>query len=166
MSARNPSRPLSRFGGDRHRPTGVHLGDDPGPSREVRKILIPAARLPRSMAEGASGEPIDLMVKSARDLLRPEELVREATRDLVKDEIRRHLEKTLQENPKLAQDLKDAVRDLLEARAREYAAVLRVGAATARLGLSALPPDVRRALTEDLVELVSKELGNIAERSL
>ncbi len=118
------------------------------------------------MPDGAPGEPIDLMVKSARDLLRPEELVREATRDLVKEEIRRHLEKTLREDPKLAQDLKDAVRDLLEARAREYAAVLRVGAATARLGLSALPPDVRRSLTEDIVNLLSKELGNIAERSL
>jgi hypothetical protein len=118
------------------------------------------------MADGASGEPIDMMVKSARDLLRPEELVREATRDLVKDEIRHHLEKTLQENPKLAQELKDAVRELLAARAHEYAAVLRVGAATARLGLTALPPEVRRALTQDIVELVSKELGNIAERSL
>ncbi|MGA8664938.1 MAG: hypothetical protein WB809_07745 [Thermoplasmata archaeon] len=118
------------------------------------------------MAEGSSGEPIDLIVKSTRDLLRPEELVREATRDIVKEEIRHHLEKTLREDPKLAQDLKDAVRDLLEARAREYAAIVRVGAATARLGLSALPPDVRRALTEDIVNLLSKEIGHIVERSL
>ncbi len=115
---------------------------------------------------GASGEPIDVLVKSTRDLLRPEELVREATRDIVKDEIRRHLEKTLHEDPKLQQALKDAVRDLLEARANEYAALLRVGAATARLGLSALPPDVRRAVMKDLVDLLSKELGQIVERSL
>ncbi|MGP8071783.1 MAG: hypothetical protein ACLPZM_01450 [Thermoplasmata archaeon] len=118
------------------------------------------------MAEGSSGEPIDLIVKSTRDLLRPEELVREATRDIVKEEIRHHLEKILREDPKLAQDLKDAVKDLLEARAREYAAIVRVGAATARLGLSALPPDVRRALTEDIVNLLSKEIGHIVERSL
>ncbi|EQD25771.1 hypothetical protein B1B_19686 [mine drainage metagenome] len=89
-----------------------------------------------------------------------------ATRDLVKDEIRRHLEKVLREDPKLAQDLRDAVRDLLEARAKEYAAVLRVGAAAARLGLSALPPDVRRTLTEDVVKFISQEIGNIAERTL
>ena len=113
-----------------------------------------------------SGEPIDVLLKSTQDLLRPEELVREATRDLVKEEIRRHLEKTLKEDPKLQQDLKDAVRDLLEARAMEYAAVVRVGTATARLGLSALPPEVRRALTQKLVDLLSKELGQIAERSL
>ncbi len=125
------------------------------------------ARLGPPMAEGASsGEPIDMLVKSTRDLLRPEELVREATRDIVKDEIRRHLEKTLREEPKLDQALRDAVHDLLTARAMEYAALVRVGTATARLGLAALPADVRRALTKDLVELLSKELGQIVERSL
>ncbi len=119
------------------------------------------------MTEGSSsGEPIDVLLKSTTDLLRPEELVREATRDIVKDEIRRHLEKTLQEDPKLAQDLKDAVKALLAARATEYAALVRVGTATARLGLSALPPDVRRAMTKDIVDLISKELGQIVERSL
>jgi hypothetical protein len=119
------------------------------------------------MTEGSSsGEPIDVLLKSTTDLLRPEELVREATRDIVKDEIRRHLEKTLQEDPKLAQDLKDAVKALLAARATEYAALVRIGAATARLGLSALPPDVRRAMMKDIVDLISKELGQIVERSL
>ena len=119
------------------------------------------------MAEGqSSGEPFDLILQSSRDLLRPEELVREATRDIVKDEIRRHLERTLKENPKLEQDLRDAVRELLEARAKEYAALLRVGTATARLGLSALPPEVRRSLTKEIVDLVSQELGQIVERSL
>ncbi len=118
------------------------------------------------MEETSSGEPIDVLVRSTRDLLRPEELVREATRDIVKDEIRRHLEKTIRDDPKLEADLKDAVRDLLQARAMEYAALVRVGTTAARLGLSALPPDVRKALTKDFVDLLSKELGQIVERSL
>ncbi|HTT14851.1 MAG TPA: hypothetical protein VMG81_03615 [Thermoplasmata archaeon] len=119
------------------------------------------------MAEGSSsGEPIDLILQSTRDLLRPEELVREATRDIVKDEIRKRLDKTLKENPKLERDLTNAVHDLLTARALEYAALLRIGTATARLGLSSLPENVRRELTRDIVDLVSKELGQIVERSL
>ncbi|HZY70719.1 MAG TPA: hypothetical protein VFF67_07065 [Thermoplasmata archaeon] len=112
------------------------------------------------------GEPIDVLIKGTRDLLRPEEIVREATRDIVKEEIRRHLEKTLHEDPKLARDLKDAVRALLEARAMEYAALLRVGTCTARLGIAAVPPEIRTALTKDVVELISKELGQIVEKSL
>jgi hypothetical protein len=114
----------------------------------------------------SSGEPIDVLVRTSRELLRPEELVREVTRDIVKDEIRHHLEKTLHDDPKLQQDLREAVRDLLAARASEFAALLRVGTATARLGLAALPADVRRELTKNLVDLVSKELGQIVERSL
>ncbi len=115
---------------------------------------------------GAAGEPIDVLVKSSRELLRPEELVREVTREIVKDEIRKHLEKTLHDDPKLDHDLREAVRDLLTARAAEYAAVLRVGTATARLGLAALPPEIRRTLTKDLADLVAKELSQIVERSL
>ena len=115
---------------------------------------------------GSSGEPLDMLLKSTQDLLRPEQLVREATRDIVKEEIRRHLEKTLGEDPKLAQDLKDAVRALLEARALEYAALLKVGTVTARLGIAAMPPNIRSALTKDVVDLISRELGHIVERSL
>jgi hypothetical protein len=130
-------------------------------------MLIPAGRHRRAVGEGSSaGEPLDILLKTTQDLLRPEELVREATRDLVKDEIRKHLERTLKDDPKLQQDLKESVKDLLNARAMEYAAVVRVGAATARLGLSALPPEVRQAMMRELVDLVSKELGQIAERSL
>ncbi len=116
--------------------------------------------------DDSAGEPIDVLLRSTRDLLRPEELVREATRDLVKDEIRRHLEKTLHDDPQLGEDLRAAVRDLLAARASEYAAILRIGTSTARLGLSALPPEIRKELTRNLVNLVSKELGQIVERSL
>ena len=119
------------------------------------------------MGDGSSsGEPLDLLLKTTQDLLRPEQLVREATRDIVKAEIRQHLEKTLKEDPKLAQDLKDAVRGLLEARAMEYAALLKVGTVTARLGIAAVPPNIRSALTKDVVDLISRELGQIVERSL
>jgi len=116
--------------------------------------------------ESSSGEPIDILLRSTRDLLRPEELVREATRDIVKDEIRRHLEKTMRDDPELAQNLREAVKDLLAARASEYAALVRLATTGARLGLSALPPEMRQAMTKDIVDLISKELGQIVERSL
>ncbi|HYK93548.1 MAG TPA: hypothetical protein VEY07_05855 [Thermoplasmata archaeon] len=116
--------------------------------------------------EPSAGEPIDVLLRSTRDLLRPEEIVREATRDLVKAEIREHLEKTLREDAALARDLHDAVKGLLEARAMEYAALLRMGTVTARLGLAAMPPKVREAMTKDIVALISRELGQIVEKSL
>jgi hypothetical protein len=116
--------------------------------------------------ESSPGEPLATLLKGSRDLLNPEEIVREAIRDVVKDEIRHHLEKTLKEDPNLAHDLRDGVRALLEARALEYAALLRVGALTARLGLAAVPPELRSKLTSEVVELFSRELGQIVEKSL
>ncbi|MCL4308857.1 MAG: hypothetical protein M1606_02080 [Candidatus Thermoplasmatota archaeon] len=118
------------------------------------------------MAEDPTAEPLDLLVRSTRDLLRPEELVREATRDIVKDEIRHHIEKKLRDDPKLAEELRDAIRQLLDARAREYAAILRVATLSARLGVSTLPEDVRRMISQQVVSLVSSELGQIAEKAL
>jgi len=118
------------------------------------------------MSSEEGGEPLEMLLKSTRDLLRPEELVREATRDIVKEEIRHHLDRTLEKNPELARDLKDAVRALLEARAAEYAALLRVGACTARLGLAAVPAEIRKQLTQEVLDLVGRELGQIAERAL
>jgi len=119
------------------------------------------------MTQGtSSGEPIDVLVAGTRDLLRPEEIVRDATRDIIKDEIRRHIEKTLKEDPELAQDLRDSVRQLLEARALEYAALLQVGTCTARLGLSTLPESVRKKLKQDITKLLARELGGIVEQSL
>ncbi len=121
---------------------------------------------PAVTEEGAGDGPLDILVRSTRDLLRPEELVREATRDIVKQEIRGHLERTLKENPSLDRELREAVKALLEARAQEYAALLRVGACTARLGLAAVPAEIRQQLTRDLITIFSKELGQIVERSL
>ncbi len=121
---------------------------------------------PAVTGEGTGDGPLDILVRSTRDLLRPEELVREATRDIVKQEIRGHLERTLKENPSLDRELREAVKALLEARAQEYAALLRVGACTARLGLAAVPAEIRQQLTRDLITIFSKELGQIVERSL
>ncbi len=128
--------------------------------------LMRGAPHPAPMGDDPPAEPIDLLVRSTRDLLRPEELVREATRDIVKDEIRRHIEKKLRDDPKLSEELRDAIRQLLEARAREYAALLRVGTLSARLGVSTLPEDVRRMISQQVVSLVSSELGQIAEKAL
>ena len=118
------------------------------------------------VGDSSPGEPIDSLLKSSRELLRPEEIVREAIRDVVKDEVRHHLEKTLKEDPKLAHDLKEAVRSLLEARALEYAAVLRIGALAARLGLAAAPPEIRTRLTREVIDIFSREIGQIVEKSL
>jgi hypothetical protein len=110
--------------------------------------------------------PIDLFLDSSRDLFSPETLVAEAAMDMVKDEVKKHLEKKIKEDPELARELKDAVKELLEARAMEYSALLRVTAAVARVGLVSVPAEMRGKLAKELANLVSRELGAVMERTL
>ncbi|MDE1820057.1 MAG: hypothetical protein KGJ23_03970 [Euryarchaeota archaeon] len=109
-------------------------------------------------------DPVDLLLRGSRELLHPEALVAEATKDLVKEEIRHLLERKLKENPELAKELRDAVHDLLEARAREYAALLRVTAASARLGFAAAPDSVKGVLARDVASLLTRELGTLVDK--
>lgn len=118
-----------------------------------------------SPSDGAR-DPVDLLLQGSRQLFHPEELVAEATKDLVKEEIRRHLERKLKEDPELADQFKNAVKDLLEARAREYAALLRLTTASARLGFAAAPESVRNILAEDVAKLLVKEFGGLFEKTL
>ncbi len=110
------------------------------------------------------GDPLDLLLRGSRTLLHPEQIVAEATKDLVKEEVRRLLERKLSENPELSKELKAAVHDLLEARAMEYAALLRVTAASARLGFAAAPDSVRGLLAKDIASLLSRELGTLVDK--
>jgi len=116
--------------------------------------------------DAESEGPLEILLKGSRDLLHPEEIVADATRDLVKEEVRRHLDQKLRENPELARALKSSVKDLLDARAREYAALLRLTAAMARLGFAAAPEAVRGELSKDLATMLSKEFGNLVDRTL
>lgn len=111
-----------------------------------------------------SGDALDVLLRGAGELMHPEEILAEATRDLVKEEIRHHLERKLKENPELAKELKAAVHDLLEARAMEYAALIRVTATTARLGFAAAPDSVKGVLARDVASLLSRELNSLVDK--
>lgn len=110
------------------------------------------------------GDALDLLLRGSRELMHPEEIVAEATRDLIKEEIRHHLERKLKENPEISEELKKAVRDLLEARALEFAALIRITAASARLGFAAAPDSVKGVLARDVATMLSRELGSLADK--
>ena len=66
------------------------------------------------------------MVKSMLDdTLDIEGIIMESLRDMVKDEVKKHIKAALEKDPSLKRELKEAVNLYLEARAKQiYAAVL------------------------------------------
>ena len=52
------------------------------------------------------------------ELLRPEDLIMEAARDLVKDEIKGYIRQKIDENPELKSEIKETIENYFEAKAR------------------------------------------------
>ena len=100
------------------------------------------------------------------DLVGGEELVIEAFRDLVKDELKRHVRETLDANPELKSEVKAAVSRYFEAKVLETVALLALAKAGAKVSLEALPDNLRGRVGKDLAQAIEKDLTAVLERSL
>ncbi|MEM4728569.1 MAG: hypothetical protein QXH42_02245 [Thermoplasmata archaeon] len=107
------------------------------------------------------------LIKSAlSDVIGAEDLLLEATRELVRDEIKRVIRAKLEENPALRDEIKEAISMYLEARGRQVFAALKLGVAGARLGLELLPPALKKDVSKELMAMFEKELREILARGL
>ncbi|RJU93084.1 MAG: hypothetical protein DWC01_00580 [Candidatus Poseidoniales archaeon] len=101
-----------------------------------------------------------------QDLLSTEDLVIEAFRDLVKDELKSHIRSKVEEDPELKAEIKEAVGYYFQSKARSIYAELKATRAATRLGLRLLPDDLQGEVGEALVTLFEKELGDLLEKAL
>jgi hypothetical protein len=107
------------------------------------------------------------MIKSLlNETLDVEDIIIESLKDMVKDEVKKHIKAALDKDPGLKRELKEAVNLYLEARAKQiYAAVLLAKGAT-KLGLSIMPGDMKKDLSKEVMSILEKELGQIMETAL
>ena len=114
----------------------------------------------------AERTPVENILRDATDMLRTENLVVEAMRDLVKDEAKRYIRSKIDANPELKDEIKAAVEELMEAKIREGYALVKLAKAGVKLGLELVPPKMRGELAKDLVDLIQKEIGGLMEKTL
>ena len=100
------------------------------------------------------------------DLLGNEELVVEALRDLLKDEIKRKMREELDRNPELREELKDAVRLYFEAKVHEAYATLKFVKASAKLGVQMMPDQMRDQLGKEIGSLLEKEVAALLSKAV
>lgn len=113
-----------------------------------------------------SSNPIDVLLHSSKDLFTPENIVADVAMDLIKGEVKKHLEKKIAQDPALAKEFKEAVMELMEARALEYSALLRVTVAVTKLGLISVPEEMKMKLAKDLASLMGREIASVMEKTL
>jgi len=101
-----------------------------------------------------------------KELMATEDIMLEAVRDLVKDEIKTYIRDKVEADQELKAELKDAISYYFNAKARSVYAELKASRAAAKLGLRILPEELQGEVGEALVGLFEKELGNLLEKAL
>ncbi len=107
------------------------------------------------------GQPGKLM-----DVIGGEELIMEAFRDLVKDELKRHVRETLDDNPELRDEVKQAVGRYFEAKVLQTLALLALAKAGTKISVAALPENLQGQVGKDLAQVLEKDLAAVLEKSL
>tara|TARA_B100000287_G_C20627358_1_gene778384 strand:+ start:450 stop:860 length:411 start_codon:yes stop_codon:yes gene_type:complete len=129
----------------------------------IRKVET-ERQLPHTMAierllSGSIQERIE-------ELLRPEDLIMEAARDLVKDEIKGYIKQKIDENPELKGELKETIENYFEAKARSAFAEVKASRSALKLGMNLLPEEMQHEFAELVMNMFEKELGELLERAL
>src|SRR3989304_3839034 len=86
------------------------------------------------------GHVVERLLKETGGILHSEDLILDAVRDLLKDEVKGYIRSRLDANPALKQELKEAVGGLMEAKLQEAYALMKVAKSRAKLGLELVPP--------------------------
>jgi predicted RNA binding protein with dsRBD fold (UPF0201 family) len=100
------------------------------------------------------------------DLMGDEELVVDALRDLMRDEVKAKMREALERNPEIKQELRDALRMYFEAKVNEAYATLKFAKASAKLGVTLMPDHLKQELGKDLAQLLEKEVAGLLEKAL
>lgn len=109
---------------------------------------------------------VEMALKQSRGFVQAEDILVEAVRDMVKDEIKRYVREKLEEHPELKEEIKVAVGEMMEAKIKEAAALVKMAKAGAKLGLELVPPHLREEVTKDLISVFQKEINVLMDKTL
>ncbi len=114
------------------------------------------------MADG--NEFISSMLRDPLSAIKVEDLVAEAARDLIKDEIKRLITQKLEDDPKLRKNLQEAIAELMEAKIRETYAMVKVGKCGLDLAVAMVPLELKQRIDRDIAGLLERELSSMVSK--
>jgi hypothetical protein len=107
---------------------------------------------------------IDEMLKNTIGVGSTEDLIIEAMRDLVKDEIKKYIRQKIDENPEIKAEMKEAIKLYIDAKTREAYSLVKLGKCTAELGIQIVPIEMKEKLGKDISNLIEKEISQVFEK--
>lgn len=112
----------------------------------------------------ADEDIISSVMKSTRTMLSSETILIDAVQELVKDEIKKTIREKLDANPEIKKELKEGIKDLMDAKIHEAYALLKIGKAGAKLGIEMVPPELRKEIGKEIVSIFEKEVGRMLDQ--
>jgi hypothetical protein len=108
-------------------------------------------------------EALGSLVKTTLGIVHTEDLMLEAVRDLLRDEVKRYIRARLEERPALKEELKRGVAALMEAKVREASALVLMAKAAAKLGVELVPAEVREEVAKEFVDALERDIATVLE---
>lgn len=103
-----------------------------------------------------------LLKEGLYDIFGGEDLLIDAARDLIREEIKEYIHKRLNDNPELKKEFKDAIGMYFEAKLMEAFANIKLVKAGAKLGLEMIPKKMKTRMSKEL----EQELTKLLEKAL
>ncbi|MEE9593658.1 MAG: hypothetical protein V3W28_08780 [Thermoplasmata archaeon] len=103
------------------------------------------------------------LMKTTLGIVHTEDLMLEAVRDLLRDEVKRYIRARLEERPALKEELKRGVAALMEAKVREASALVLMAKAAAKLGVELVPAEVREEVAKEFVDALERDIATVLE---
>jgi hypothetical protein len=103
-----------------------------------------------------------LFSSSLEEIFGGEDLILEVARDMIKEEIKEKIRKTLNDDPELKSEFKAALEMYYDAKIRQALAAFKIAKASARLGVKMAPED----LQEQLKKEIEVEINRIIDDTL
>ncbi|MCL5873782.1 MAG: hypothetical protein M1161_00350 [Candidatus Thermoplasmatota archaeon] len=108
----------------------------------------------------------NFILEDSKRLMISDEIIVQAIQELYKEEIRESIKEKLKANPRLENELKEAIKDYMRGKLLEAGAQGKMLKVVAELGLISLPESFRDEMVKSILKAIGPELDTILKNTL
>ncbi len=108
----------------------------------------------------------NFIFEDSKKLLISDDIIVQAVQELYKEEIKERIKEKLKANPRMEEELKEAITDYTRGKLLEAGAQGKLLKVVAELGLISMPESVRDELVKSVLKAIGPELDTILKNTL
>jgi signal recognition particle GTPase len=108
----------------------------------------------------------NFIFEDSKKLLISDDIIIQAVQDIYKEQIKEIVRKKLEENPRLEEELKDAIKDYTKGKLLEAGAQGKLLKVVAELGLISLPESFRDEMIKSVMKALGPEIDTLLKNTL